>query len=311
MQRTVALTGASGFVGRAIASRLCQAGFLVRALVRRAQSFPELEHSSLTTIRGSLEDTECLQELVQGCANLIHCAGVTHGRTREDFISANVNGVENVLKACHSQPSPPRLVHISSLAAREPSLSPYAWSKNEGERIVEGLGTRQSWVILRPPAVYGPHDKALLPLLLLAGKGIAIQLGASQGRFSLIHVNDLADAVLHILESPTINARILEVDDGFRGGYSWHSIFTLINPEIKFHLKIPQTILWGLAKGNEICSKFLGYAPLLTTGKVAELRHYNWVCQKTEDSDFHWKPRIPLQDGLRQLLPSDSLKAQD
>ena len=308
MSTSVALTGASGFIGHAIALRLCQAGFKVRALVRASKKIPSLKHTNLTLIPGDLHDIESLNKLVQGCTSLVHCAGTVRGLKKIDFIPSNVQGVANILKICLSQPQPPRIVHLSSLAAREPSLSPYSWSKREGELLIQRDGGPLNWIILRPPAVYGPRDKALLPLFRLGKRGIGLQLGPHEGKFSLIHVEDLAEVILRTLERNTIRSSIFEVDDGFPNGYSWKSVFHAINPEIKIHLKAPQQLLWLIGKTNETMSRVFGYMPLFTTGKVAELGHVNWVSNSADArQQLGWSPQIPLEEGLRHLFTSDSL----
>lgn len=308
MTSTVALTGASGFIGQAIANKLSQAGLKVRGLVRARTKISGLEHPNITLINGNLNNLESLHKLVQNCSSLINCAGSIHGRRKEDFLATNVQGVTNLLKVCLAQSSPPRIIQISSLAAREPSLSSYAWSKREGERIIQEQPDSLKWVIFRPPAVYGPGDKALLPLFQLAKKGIALQLGPHESKFSLIHVHDLTDVILHCLEASTIHSTIFEVDDGFPNGYSWKSVFHLLNPDTKTHLRIPPMFLWLAGKSNEILSQLLRYSPLFTTGKVAELCHTNWVCDSREArKQLAWVPQIPLEEGLRHLFASDSL----
>lgn len=308
MSRKVALTGTSGFIGQAMANRLCQAGFKVRGLARSSNNPSSINHPHMTQVLGSLDNVENLRRLLEGCTDIVHCAGAIRGSKKDDFFATNVTGVSNLLKACLSQPSPPRLIHLSSLAAREPSLSPYAWSKREGELVIQEQAGPLNWIIIRPPAVYGPHDKALLPLFRLAKKGIALQLGPRDGKFSLIHVQDLTEVVLRSLENYHTHSTLFEVDDGFSGGYTWESVFRLINPQMKLHLAIPPKLLWCLGKSNEILSRVLGYTPLFTTGKVAELCHPNWVCDAQEArQQLQWSPQIPLAKGLRDLFTSDSL----
>jgi len=308
MQRTVALTGISGFIGQAIAHHLCQAGVMVRGLIRTSKKISRLEHPEITLVNGSLDNRESLHRLVEGCSSIVHCAGSIRGWKKDDFLPTNVRGVSNLLHVCLSQPSPPKFIHISSIVAREPSLSPYAWSKQEGERVIQQQAQSLPWVILRPPAVYGPNDEALVPLFRLARKGIGLQLGPREAKFSLIYVQDLAGVVLRSIEDHNTRSTILEVDDGLSGGYSWESIFRFLNPRMKIHLRIPPELLWLLGKSNEMLSQLLGYAPLFTTGKVAELQHHDWVCDSLQArQQLGWTPQIPIEEGLRRLFASDSL----
>jgi len=308
MQRIVAITGISGFIGQSIAHYLCQAGVKVRGLIRTSKKIPSLEHPDITLIKGNLDNRESLHRLVDGCSSLINCAGAIRGYKKDDFLATNVRGVANLLHVCLSQHSPPKFIHLSSLAAREPGLSPYAWSKREGELVIQQRAHSLPWIILRPPAVYGPNDEALLSLFTLARKGIAIQLGTRDAKFSLIHVQDLADVALRCLDDHNARSTIFEVDDGLSGGYSWESVFRVLNPRMKIHLQIAPTLLWVLGKSNEVLSRLFRYAPLFTTGKVAELRHHDWVCDSLNArQELGWTPQIPLEEGLRRLFASDNL----
>ena len=85
-----------------------------------------------------------------------------------------------------------RFVHVSSLAAREPKLSLYGASKARAEALVDSSGL--DWVIVRPPAVYGPGDKETLELFRMAKLGLMLM--PPKGRLSLIHVDDLARLLL-------------------------------------------------------------------------------------------------------------------
>jgi len=280
----------------------------VRGLIRTSKKKARLEHPDITLVNGNLDNKESLHRLLEGCSSLINCAGAIRGWKKDDFLPTNVRGVANLLQVCLSQPSPPKFIHLSSLAAREPELSPYAWSKREGELIIQQQAQSLPWVILRPPAVYGPNDEALLPLFKLARKGIAIQLGTRDARFSLIHVQDLADVALRCIEDHNTSSTIFEVDDGLSGGYSWESVFRVLNPHMKIHLQISPTILWLLGKSNEVLSQLFGHAPLFTTGKVAELRHHDWVCDSLHArQQLGWTPQIHLEEGLRRLFTSDNL----
>ena len=308
MATTVALTGASGFIGGAIGHYLCHAGYSVQALVRSPQQAKKLENFGVKPILGDLANTNSLIPFVKNCQFVIHCAGAIRGIDQADFLPTNVNGVSHLIQACLAQSSPPLFVLLSSLAAREPSLSPYAWSKREGEKTLMKEANSMKWVIFRPPAVYGPNDKALLPLFTLINKGIGIQLGPSDAKFSLIHVKDLAQVILCWLEKRSPVSEIFEVDDGFPGGYTWGEVFRIVNSKIRLHFHCPPCLLRTAGKSNEILAKLFGYAPLFTTGKVNELLHPNWVCDSTPVIQaLDWTPQIPLAEGLHHLFASDSL----
>ncbi len=308
MRTTVALTGASGFIGGVIAQHLRKGGWQVRGLARSPRQAQELEDLGITPVQGQLEDPASLLTLAKDSVGVIHCAGAIRGVSREDFYPTNVMGVSNLIQACLAQSSLPWFVLLSSLAAREPSLSPYAWSKHEGESVLIREAGLLKWSIFRPPAVYGPKDRALLPLFTLLRKGIGVQLGPSQAKFSLIHVEDLANAILHWLKNADPPFQTFEIDDGFPGGYSWDDIFRLSNPRLRLCLRIPPSLLQIGGKSNEIFSRLFGYTPLFSSGKVAELLHPNWVCNSSHATQtLGWTPQISLEEGLRRLFTSDRL----
>jgi uncharacterized protein YbjT (DUF2867 family) len=111
-----------------------------------------------------------------------------------------------------------RLVHVSSLAAREPQLSDYGWSKHEAERHVHASGL--DWTMVRPPAIYGPHDAELLELFQMAVRGV--MLLPPEGRLSIIHVDDLAGLLMALAVNADGATRdeVYEVDDGRHGGWT-------------------------------------------------------------------------------------------
>ncbi|MDR4461396.1 MAG: NAD(P)-dependent oxidoreductase [Nitrospirales bacterium] len=308
MRTTVALTGASGFIGGVIAQCLRHGGWHVRGLSRSPRQAQKLEDLGITPVQGQLENPASLLTLVKDSVGVIHCAGAIRGVSPQDFYPTNVMGVSNIIQACLAQSPLPRFVLLSSLAAREPSLSPYAWSKYEGESVLTREAGSLKWSIFRPPAVYGPQDRALLPLFTMLRKGIGVQLGPSQAKFSLIHVEDLANAILHWLQNGDPLSQTFEIDDGFPGGYSWEDVFRLSNPHLRLRLRIPPSLLQIAGKSNEIFSRIFGYTPLFTSGKVAELLHPNWVCNSSRATQkLGWRPQISLKEGLRRLFTSDRL----
>ncbi len=196
MFRRVALTGATGFIGAVVARVLAECGWRIKALTRRGSTLERLGAVSVEPVAGSLEDEAALRHLVSGVDAVVHCAGAVRGATLADFNQVNVHGLLRLLRAAAEQRPSPRILALSSLAAREPGLSHYASSKREGELALVGAAGSLSWTVLRPPAVYGPGDRELLPLFLWMRRGLAFVPAKPDARFSLLFVDDLAGAVL-------------------------------------------------------------------------------------------------------------------
>ncbi|MBC7179151.1 MAG: NAD(P)-dependent oxidoreductase, partial [Roseovarius sp.] len=141
--------------------------------------------------------------------------------------------------------------------------------------------------------------------------GIVPLPGVAGARASLLHVDDLARAIVKLLDSPAEGT--YELDDGHGAGYSWDEIATIVERVSGrgrgWRVKLPGGVLRAVATGNLLASKLLGYSPMLTPGKVNELRHPDWVCDNTEISrDTGWQPLISLENGLSSILRGTPLK---
>jgi nucleoside-diphosphate-sugar epimerase len=309
MSRIIALTGATGFIGSTLACRLERAGWQLRVLVRSKSPRARLAGIAVQWIEGDLENIESLRRLVRGAYAVVHCAGAVRGASHVDFNRVNVAGVARVVQAASGNYPLPRFLLISSLAAREPHLSPYAASKRQGEEVLAAGAGEMPWAALRPAAVYGPGDRELLPLFRWMGRGIAPVLGPESARFSLLYVDDLAEAVLQWLACRNREPCAFELHDGRPEGYTWDDVVGTVaclrrRPVVRLHA--PRLILEFLAVLNLTGARVVGYAPMLTPGKVCELRHPNWVCDNTRFwRETGWTPSVSLEQGLRRTLGWD------
>jgi nucleoside-diphosphate-sugar epimerase len=306
MADTIALTGATGFVGAALARRLTIAGHRIQALIRPASIHKQPTDIAARWVEGDLDDMQSLRRLVNGVDAVIHCAGAVRGATGEQFNRVNADGAARLVQATVDQHPTPRLLLISSLTAREPHLSHYAASKRQGEKVLTAQPDRLSWTIYRPCAVYGPGDREILPVFKWMAKGIAPVLGSGNGRFSLLYVKDLAEAVRHWLDHDCCQSGTYELHDGKPGGYSWHDVIDTVKhlrSNAVVRLKIPLVLVKLVAALNLLAARTIGYAPMLTPGKVCELSHPDWVCDNTAlNSATGWSPQILLPEGLQLTL---------
>ena len=308
MPRTLALTGATGFIGTALRRRLVSAGWEVRALHRRRAPRPRCggDDTGIRWVCGSLSDPDSLRRLLQGTSVVVHCAGAVRGASAEQFNQVNVEGVARLVQAARELHPVPRFLLISSLAAREPALSFYAASKRGGEGILHTLAGPMATTIFRPPAVYGPGDREMAPLLRCMQHGLAPVLGGSAARFSLLYVQDLAHAIRHTLERPDWAPGPFEIHDGRPGGYSWEEVMTTVSRILRRPVravKIPLALLRAVAAGNLLLARLCGSLPMLTPGKVRELTHPDWVCHDAPLREATgWTPRIRLEEGMRLTI---------
>lgn len=308
MRRTLALTGSTGFIGAAVLRKLTRGGWSVRALCREVPpgSPPGGSGGAVEWARGRLEDAESLNRLVRGAEVVVHCAGAIRGATADVFQKVNVEGVARLVHAARALQPLPRFLLISSLAAREPQLSHYAASKRGGEDALRSAAGGMPWTALRPPAVYGPGDRETLPLVRCMQCGFSPAFGRKGSRFSLLYVEDLAEAVCHLLEWTQWSDACFEIHDGRPGGYTWEDLIQTVARIIRKpvrRINVPIAFMRAAARGNLLISRALGTAPMLTPGKVRELTHPDWVCADAAlRRASGWTPRFPLEAGMRQTL---------
>jgi len=295
----VALTGATGFIGRALLQSLIEQGWKIKALTR----YPRANDESTQWIEGDLDNPDALGRLVKDASAVVHCAGQVRGSSLEDFVHTNVEGTSNLLHAVAQQTTPPRFLLISSLAARHPELSWYATSKRMAELLVLNRSPEMPGTIFRPTAVYGPGDKEMKPLFKATRRGVLPMVGRRTMRFGLLHVSDLVAAVLCWLSTPLPVHGLYELDDGMPGGYDSESV-AAIAQEVwgrPVHcIFLPGSLVSLVATINLWSARLLHYSPMLTPGKVRELQHPDWVCDITPLTRAlpDWQPCVHLRDAL-------------
>lgn len=299
--RTVAVTGATGFIGARIVDHLTRdCGLAVRALTRK----PQPDRQGITWIAGALEDERSLDDLATGADALVHVAGLIKARNKRAFIEVNTEGSRRVASAAAKAGA--RLILMSSLAAREPQLSAYAASKKGGEDATIEASSGNSWTILRPAAVYGPGDREILKLLKAMKRGIAPAPGAwsaaGRNRFSLIHVDDLARAVSAVLWRSESFGQLYEIGDTTPGGYEMADIAAIaaniFGRKVKV-ISLPYPLLAGAGGINELIAMISRRAPMLSRGKARELAHPDWTVHGPGlPASGLWEAKIGAENGL-------------
>ncbi len=293
--RRVALTGATGFVGGAVLDELLRQGFQVSALTRRAQP----ARDGVTWVSGDLTDEAALGALVTGADAVVHVAGLIKARRRADFFDINKGGSARLIAALGGRPV--RFIHLSSLAAREPALSGYAASKAAAEVLVKAA-PGLDWTILRPPAVYGPGDRETLAFFKAARRRRPFLPAGAGHRTSLVHVTDLAAAIVATIGMPALSSKTAEVHDGEPKGYAVAEVLAMIGEEPGRHrpIFVPGGVLQVAGGVIWLASMATGSVPMLTPGKARELTHADWVCRDTTLADAGWRAAIPASRGLAE-----------
>ncbi|MEM1133641.1 MAG: NAD-dependent epimerase/dehydratase family protein [Pseudomonadota bacterium] len=288
---TLAMTGATGFLGKRTLSAALQQGFTVRALTRR----PQEDQPSVTWVAGALDQPDALDTLVEGADCVLHIAGVVNAPDRAGFIAGNITGTANMLAAAQKAKAT-HFIHVSSLAAREPGLSVYGWSKAEAERQV--VASDLPWSVIRPPGIYGPGDTEMLDMFRMAKRGLVLL--PPKGRVSIIHVDDIAQLLLAVAVTGPTRA-VWEADDGAENGWSHedfaHAIADAVGRSART-VAAPAAMLNLAARGDRLVRRDKAK---LTPDRARYLSHPDWTVDAAQrPPEGLWTPQIATPEGLKQ-----------
>jgi nucleoside-diphosphate-sugar epimerase len=299
VSKLVAVTGATGFVGPHLVAALARHGWKIRLLVRRWSPLPSLAGVEADLVLGDVADEAALRRLVDGADTVIHAAGLIKARRPSDFMAVNRDGTARVSALAPNA----RFVLLSSLAAREPLLSPYGASKRAAEEVVAGRAG--PWLAVRAPAVYGPGDRETLAYFRAVARGFAPRPNLPDARLSLIHVADLADALALAIERPP-PASVCEIDDGREGGYGYGDMQAAAQAAVGRTariLAIPRMAMDGIALVNGVSHALGGPVQILTPGKVNEIFHSDWtVHDRRLAAAIGFRARYDLAGGFGDTI---------
>lgn len=309
----ILITGATGFVGSHLVESIARNGLRARALVRETSDVRTLKRYGIERVIGDLTDPASLRRAVADADTVLHLAASTRALSREEFHRVNGEGTRRLARAVAEAGGERRLVYLSSLAAAGPSgerpvrpedeprpVSAYGESKLAGERAVgeaalEGVST----AVLRAPAVYGPGDRDLLTFFRLADRGLLPVVGAADRRLQLVHVRDLARAIL--MAGSATATGIFHIAEP--RAYAWDEILDLVSAVTggaARRIRIPTVVLNGAAAVAEAVARATGRAAIFDRDKAREVVAW-WLCEtEAARRAFGFEAAVPLPDGLRE-----------
>lgn len=304
-----ALTGATGFLGLHVLPALVQAGFEVRILARRDPAPGEpaaaaWDGLTFETVRGSLNDAGALKALVQDVDVVVHAAGLVKARSQAEFLQVNRDGTAALAGAMLAQAPGANFLLISSLAAREPGLSDYAFSKRQAEMAAEAIfaGREGQLAIIRPPAIYGPWDRATLAFFQATLLPIAPVLG--RGRVAVIHACDAALAIAALAKGWRPGRFVLA--DERPEGYRMRDVVLAAaratggRPHV---VQLPDALVLAAGQASALWARITGKVQIFGPGKAREMVHTDWTVPGTELLPAEvFTPRVSLEAGFANTV---------
>lgn len=287
----LAMTGATGFVGKMVMTQAIEAGYQIRALTRR----PQPPRAGVTWVSGALDDPQSLMTLVRGSEAVLHIAGLVNAPDRAGFEAGNVRGTLSVIEAALAM-GVRRFVHVSSLSAREPGLSDYGWSKARAEQVVRASGL--NWTMVRPPAIYGPEDTEMFELFRMARRGLVLL--PPGGRLSVIEVGDLARLLIAIIPDCASFGAVYEADDGVDGGWSHQEFAQLLGAAFDRRVRTYAAPVGLLNIASRFDRTMRRSRAKLTDDRVRYFCHPDWVINPAHRPPAAlWVPEVETEAGVR------------
>ena len=317
---TVLVTGASGFVGSAVARRLREAGFAVRALVRPRSPTTHLAELGLDFVTGDLRDPGSLRDALAGVRYLFHVAADYRmwARNPQEMIDTNVAGTRALMQEA-MRAGVERVVYTSSvatLAARTDGVSAdesmpleeqraigtYKRSKVAAERAVEELIAQGlPAVIVNPSTPIGPRDVKPTP----TGR---IIVEAASGRMpafvdtglNMVHVDDVAEGHLAAFERGRVGERYV------LGGQnaSLAEILRTVAEAVGRRpptIRIPRQALMPFAHVSEAIARRTGREPMLTLDGLRMAKNKMFFSSAKAERELNYRAR-PYREGIADAI---------
>ncbi|MCB1776448.1 MAG: NAD-dependent epimerase/dehydratase family protein [Candidatus Competibacteraceae bacterium] len=321
----VLVTGGTGFIGRSLVAALLARGAQVRMLVRdQAQCSRRHAEEAVENMSGDLTDIASLARACAGVKTLFHIAGFAHADAGDtpDFATrhwtVNAQGTFNLLDAARTA-GVQRFVFLSSVKAvgdpgprcvdeswDTPPETPYGQAKRAAEEKVRAVGREAGMhtVNVRPALVYGPGMKAnLLRLIEAVRRGWLPPLPETGNRRSLVHVNDVAQALLLAATHPAATGQTYFVTDG--RAYSGRELYQLIRQALGRPVPnwaVPAKALWGLAELADGARWIMGYRNRKAQMMLDKL--LGWACYDSRriTDELGYQPVWDLERALPALF---------
>jgi predicted dehydrogenase/nucleoside-diphosphate-sugar epimerase len=314
---TTLVTGASGFLGRALVARLLSNGESIRVLARRAVA--DLEgNSQVHVVRGDLGDPEAVERAVEGVELVYHVGAGMHGGA-EAFESGTVWGTKNVVVACVRH-GIRRLVYVSSLSVLDqaghrkgvpitesspvephPELrGAYSQTKLIAENVVLDAIRNQNLpaVILRPGQIFGPGAEKAPPSGVIGLVGRWLVMGSGRLPLNLVYVEDVVDALLLAATQPDVSGLVFQLVDPAtltQREYIEAAQRHGSAPRVSY---MPKLALYTLSLGVELLARVLRRTVPLSRYKIQSLAPISPFDGSAARNQLGWTPAVGTREGL-------------
>jgi nucleoside-diphosphate-sugar epimerase len=318
----ILVTGGTGFVGTYLTRALLTEGHTVHLMGRDFSRVQALLGAGAIAVPVDLRSRLDVVRACQGMEVVCHVGALSApwGK-RKDFFGINVDGTHHLIEGCLTQ-GVRRLVQVSSPAVvfggKDQILVPdqlpypqhptslYALTKRIAEEAVLAQQGKLETIVLRPKAIYGPGDRALLPRLVAAARARRLpQIGDGHNQVDLTHVSDVVQALMLAVQRlvPDTAFPVYTVTSGEHVPL-WEAIRAVLRKlGISDKLpKLPLPVALTMAGMMEKLSLFTGREPHLTRYSALILACTQTYNIERAKQDLGYLPRVGWQEGLETAL---------
>jgi dihydroflavonol-4-reductase len=317
----VLITGASGFVGSAVARCLVSAGYDVRVLLRPTSPRVNLADLRLEIVEGDLLDPGSIGRAMRDVRFLFHVAADYRlwARDPEDIVRTNVEGTRSVMIAAQ-RAGVERIVYTSSVATLAPrpdgqasdetsplpqaqAVGAYKYSKVVAERVVATMVADQHLpaIIVNPSTPIGPGDVRPTPTGRIIVEAAAGRMpGYIDTGLNLVHVDDVAAGHLAALQQGRIGERYI------LGGQNV-LLRDMLGEIARFvgrrppKLRLPRTLMFPIAYGAEAMARITGREPFVTTTGLRLAKDRMFFTSEKAERELGYRAR-PYAEAIADAI---------
>jgi predicted dehydrogenase/nucleoside-diphosphate-sugar epimerase len=318
----VLVTGASGFLGRALLKRLRGEGEVVRVLARRPSAQLESE-PGVQVVYGDLGDPEAVDRAISGVELVYHLGATMKGRGWPEFEGGTVRGTANVVQSCLRH-GVRRLIYVSSVTvldyasqkagARVTEQAPlepypaqrgaYTQAKLQAERLVMDA-VRESHlpaVIVRPGQIFGPGAESVPPYGTIALAGRWVVIGSGKLRLPLVYVEDVVDGLIAAAQRPSVIGSIFHlVDEAPATQDEYVEMCRKVAGERLRSMHASRYLLYVAGAALEVVGRLVRRNVPLSRYRVRSIKELSFDCSAAREK-LGWKPVVGVRVGFRETF---------
>ena len=316
----VLVTGGTGFVGSHVIDELLKKKYQIRAIARKSSNTKWLKGKDVEIFTASLDDKDSLISAMEGIEGVLHIGGLTAARDLEEFMKGNLGGTKNLLEAakvyknnikrflyCSSQTVMGPAKSINEPSKEEDVCNPltsYAKSKREAELYVLSNLKEFPITIVRPPAVYGERDSAILTFFQAMNNRLGTMIGFDEKYVSMVQVRDLARGIVMAFESEKAIGETYFISS--KEFYTWPQIIKItenVMAKKALKLRLPHCLVLTIAGISGFFGKFASKPPVLNYEKGIDITQRYWICSPDKAKrDFGYEQEISIEQGIADTV---------